>query len=998
MAINEDVSFIEYNVEQPTQDFVTNFDTIGGTTDVVLVTVDGVPTDTPASSYTAQKINDTTWRVTPEVSVGSVVRVYRATDLDQMMYVFTAGAKFIARNMDDNFKQIRHAQQEVRDNFDKLKGDIGFTNLEETIEAVGQIYQAATLVDASVKEQVLIAQGIEDSIDLQVTTIQSYADTALAAKDAALVAEENATTAAVGLQTYVDAAVGAISTDASKQYATLALANADIANINLNQNVFISDAVDGGYWYKATAGATSLTKSAFDPVAQAKNHTDGYATVKSKTLANATDFNTLNVEGRYIVPSNAAALTMLNCPSTRAGVLEVLPVNVTLVIQRYTPYGIEKKSYIRAYNSSWNTWDELLFKGEALSLFATPAYVGSSVSSSLDAITQSDFYGKKYTESEQTGSSLYQNGVIVGLNSIYSKAITFNSVSARIFNSTNSVIEYRIWTGSKTVTGGNGYGVSGQATIGNPDFSGVVQSLPKSDTGAAQNIVLDKNISIPANTPFVIAFKAVDNTKFGIAYASSQAGNLEARSFNLSQLAADWSSQTAVGNATFASGYVQAGFKLLVEIPQSSSGAQPHTYIPELVLPPKLYALSGIETHIYPEHLLVEDYKLYEHDITCNRGQQRNRGFVWNATQTDPVGSYPLTWALQDKQKGLQLTSASTSIQLAALNAKSGQTVKALVIGDSLVNAGFITQRLLDIAVDDVMKVQLIGTRGTGLNKHEGRGGWKIADYATAGQSNYKFTVSGVTTTPAINSANYEFGGVTYRVQETSLTGGSGYLICSVFSGTPPASPSGSGTLVKNNIGVGDDTITFSNFEKVSANPFWNSTTSQLDFANYLSVNSLTTPDYVFIQLGVNDVFGLTSDQAVVDFTVTTFTQLDSIITAIKTAMPLAKIAVVAPPVGANQDAFGTSYGCGQTAWRYRRNLVTYNKQLYAHYAGKEAQSIYVLGSGVGVDTESNFPTTVKTINSHNSKTEDAQSNGVHPDKSGYDQLSDGLFPFMKAV
>lgn len=883
-----------------------------------------------------------------------------------------------------------------------------------------------------------------------------------------------------------------------RSYATLAEANADIANIGVGARV---DTDDSGRYYKATVGATSLTKSPYDPPTQAKNYTDSYATVKSKEIANATDFNTINVEGSYIVPSNSAAATMLNkpspyagvleviavnsnylfqryspsatnekpyfrmlangvwsnwdsylsnsmiqsikdptpisdatdfnavvaagnykvisnvsattmlnSPSARAGVLEVLPVSATLVIQRYTPYGIEKKSYIRAYNSSWNAWDELLFKSEALSLFATPAYVGSSVSSSLDAITQSDFYGKKYTIAEQSGAALYQNGVIVGLNSVHSKTIAFNSISARIFNPTNSAIEYRIWTGSKTATGANGYGVAGQATIGNPDFSGVVQSLPKSDTGATQNIILDKNISIPANTPFVIAFKAVDNTKFGIAYASAQTGNLEARSFNLSQLAADWSSQTAIGNATFASGYVQAGFKLLVEIPQSSSGAQPDAHTPELVLPPKIYAMQRtkvdtepkvdqtLETRIYPEHLLVEDYKLYEHDITCNRGQQRNRGFVWNATQTDPVGSYPLTWALHDKQKGLQLTSASTSIQLAALNAKNGQTVKALVIGDSLVNAGFITQRLLDIAVDDVMKVQLIGTRGTGLNKHEGRGGWTIANYASAGQSNYKFTVSGVVTTPAINSANYEFGGVTYRVQEASLTGGSGYLICSVYSGTPPASPSGSGTLVKNNIGVGDDTIAFSNFEKVSANPFWNAATSQLDFANYLSYNSLATPDYVFIQLGVNDVFGLTSDKAVEDFTVTAFAQLDSIITAIKTAMPSAKIAVVAPPVGANQDAFGTSYGCGQTAWRYRRNLVTYNKQLYAHYASKEAQSIYVLGSGVGVDTENNFPTAVKTINSHNSKTEDAQSNGVHPDTSGYNQISDGLFPFMKAT
>lgn len=123
MSINEDTSFIEYPVDQPTQDFVTNFDTIGGTTDVVLVTVDGVLTDTPESSYTVQQINHTTWRVTPEVPADSVVRLYRVTDIDEMMHVFTAGAKFIARNVDNNFKQIRHAQQEVRDAFDFLESN-----------------------------------------------------------------------------------------------------------------------------------------------------------------------------------------------------------------------------------------------------------------------------------------------------------------------------------------------------------------------------------------------------------------------------------------------------------------------------------------------------------------------------------------------------------------------------------------------------------------------------------------------------------------------------------------------------------------------------------------------------------------------------------------------------------------------------------------------------------------------------------------------------------
>lgn len=101
---------------------------------------------------------------------------------------------------------------------------------------------------------------------------------------------------------YVDAAVGAISTDASKQYATLALANADIANIALNKNIFVSEAANGGYWYKATAGATTLTKSPFDPVLAAKNYTDqSLVTVKNDylNLDQITDFRQSLINGVY---------------------------------------------------------------------------------------------------------------------------------------------------------------------------------------------------------------------------------------------------------------------------------------------------------------------------------------------------------------------------------------------------------------------------------------------------------------------------------------------------------------------------------------------------------------------------------------------------------------------------------------------------------------------------------------------------------------------------
>ena len=57
---------------------------------------------------------------------------------------------------------------------------------------------------------------------------------------------------------------------ANKTYATVAAANEDIANIAVNQSVWVSSATEGGLYEKKTAGATSVVKSAFDPVMQAK--------------------------------------------------------------------------------------------------------------------------------------------------------------------------------------------------------------------------------------------------------------------------------------------------------------------------------------------------------------------------------------------------------------------------------------------------------------------------------------------------------------------------------------------------------------------------------------------------------------------------------------------------------------------------------------------------------------------------------------------------------
>lgn len=417
-------------------------------------------------------------------------------------------------------------------------------------------------------------------------------------------------------------------------------------------------------------------------------------------------------------------------------------------------------------------------------------------------------------------------------------------------------------------------------------------------------------------------------------------------------------------------------------------------YVPTVVMPPKFYALAGLETHIYPEHLVIDDADLYNHTVAAYRGKHKNRGYVWTPTTSDSAGDYGVTWSLYDKQTASELATASTKITLVDKNKDSGVTKKVMVIGDSYINNGAITQQILDIANNDVTKVQLIGTRGDGANKHEGRSGWRISDYATAGRTYVKFSVSNVTTAPTWNTATYTYNGVTFTVLETAISNGSGTITAEYFGGS--LTDGASGTLTKTNNSAGDATISFSNLQKLSGNPFWYN--GQVDFGHHLAANSLATPDVVLIELGVNDCFGQTTDDGVVSLTTTAFSQLDTLIASIKATNSNVKIGLCLSPKYADQDAFGIDYGASYTAWRCSRNIAIWNRELIKKYENSETQNIYVVASGFNVDTLTSYPTIQQPINSHNSTLIDVQSNSVHPYDKGYKQIGDMMFVFIKAI
>ena len=120
-------------------------------------------------------------------------------------------------------------------------------------------------------------------------------------------------------KTYVDNALSEFQVGATKFYATLAEANADIANIipklttdTVKDLVNIGEVANGGTWYKASISATSLTKSPYDSLAQAKaDATNKANAAKSEAITIASNYSDLTKTDKALAsdPNVAIALS-----------------------------------------------------------------------------------------------------------------------------------------------------------------------------------------------------------------------------------------------------------------------------------------------------------------------------------------------------------------------------------------------------------------------------------------------------------------------------------------------------------------------------------------------------------------------------------------------------------------------------------------------------------------------------------------------------------------
>ena len=365
-----------------------------------------------------------------------------------------------------------------------------------------------------------------------------------------------------------------------------------------------------------------------------------------------------------------------------------------------------------------------------------------------------------------------------------------------------------------------------------------------------------------------------------------------------------------------------------------------------LILPPEIPAVVGVEANVYFDNVVLT-LRAHEmvFDVACAKGaQQRER---WTFTPTDKdVGRHRLVLNLCNEEMQV-LAAATTTVRVVAAQAGAGQQVSCLIIGDSLTAATHYSRRVRELfAMPNNPSLTMVGTappRGGGDGtRHEGYGGWTCQRFVTY-----------VTPNPAFAAD---------RTQEPFVRHSGGRRRTSPF------------------IFLRDGKPVF-------------------DFPRYIKEQAEGRgPDFVTIALGCNDTFSATEEN-IEDRIDTMFGYLDKIIAGIRTARVDTKIGIVSlvPPAG-TQDAFGQNYRCGQTRWQYRRNQHRVLERTMAKYGGLEEQHVYVIPAYVNLDTLHGYPTRTTPPFPHADSKVIRLSNGVHPARSGYYQMGDSIYCWMKAL
>lgn len=168
-------------------------------------------------------------------------------------------------------------------------------------------------------------------------------------------------------------------------------------------------------------------------------------------------------------------------------------------------------------------------------------------------------------------------------------------------------------------------------------------------------------------------------------------------------------------------------------------------------------------------------------------------------------------------------------------------------------------------------------------------------------------------------------------------------------------------------------------------------------FSQYMTAQGYPGLDFAGIHLGINDMYAQFADYQVDAQLAASMAQIEGMVTSIHAYSASIKIGILLDiPPSRSQDSFGANDPCGQTRWRYKRNIILWVRRLIAQFGGRESGNVYLVPFGSNLDTTHNMAQTTVAANSRTSVTVARQVNALHPDAPGYAQMSDAVYYWLK--
>ena len=314
----------------------------------------------------------------------------------------------------------------------------------------------------------------------------------------------------------------------------------------------------------------------------------------------------------------------------------------------------------------------------------------------------------------------------------------------------------------------------------------------------------------------------------------------------------------------------------------------------QLTLPRAMYAVVGVEMSIYYDNvILTETPDRYRFRVLCDVGKTAEKRWTILPELAD-VGQHPLTMTVTDAS-GTELGNADTVLTVAPADAGAGQSIRLLIVGDSLTHGTIYPNELARLlSLPGNPSWQMLGTHkpphaAEGV-AHEGYGGWTWNRFA----------------------AHYE--------------------------------PNPDGTYRKRS-----SPFVYLNEEGKPV----------LDVKRYFQDEcDGQRPDFITVLLGINDCFGASTDDLVkMDKSIDTmFNHADTLVAAFRDAAPEAEIGIcLTPPPNAREEGFQANYKGKYHRWGWKRIQHQLVQREMSHFG--DGDHLTLIPTQLNLDPVDGYPT-----------------------------------------